>query len=295
MRKLLAGIMILTSLNLAAQDTLIHVNPLPDTQISSGSQNGPNTNQKVYNIKPIIDLPLTAAAMGMSLYGMSVIYGRDRVPEAEILALNPNNINSFDRSTADNYDLKAKSASDKFFYGSMPLPLVLLFDKKIRKDGLRVGMLYLQAMGIFGSIYTSSAMIADRFRPYSYNSNVEMARRTRGGVRNSFFAGHPGLVATSTFFAAKVFSDYHPDMKNKWVLYSIAGAAATATGLLRIKAGEHFPSDVMVGIPVGVLTGILVPHFHKNKALNPRLSFYPAMGANGGGGFTAVYKLGNRK
>jgi len=285
MRNVIAGLMILTSLNVFAQDT---------TVVSVNVKPARNMNGEVYNIKPIIDIPLTLAADGMALYGMSVIYGRDKVPEAEILALNSNNINSFDRSTADNYDLKAKSASDKLFYGSMPLPLVLLFDKEIRKDAGKIGLLYLQAMGIFGSIYTSSAMIADRFRPYSYNPNVDLGRRTRGGVRNSFFAGHPGLVATATFFAAKVYTDYHPEMKNKWILYTLAGGAATATGLLRIKAGEHFPTDVMVGIPVGVLTGILVPHFHKNRNENARLSLYPAMG-QGAGGFTAIYKLGNRK
>jgi membrane-associated phospholipid phosphatase len=291
-RTLFAGLLLLAGTHLQAQDTLIHLNPIPDTAIVPEHKGSVNTTE-VYKVRNWVDIPITLAADAMSLYGMSVIYGRDPVPESEILLLNPSNINSFDRSTADNYDLKAKSASDKLFYGSMPLPLFLFIDKEIRKDAAKIGLLYLQAMGIFGTMYTTSAMVADRFRPYSYNTNVDMARRTRGGVRNSFFAGHPGLVATATFFTAKVYADYHPEMKNKWILYTLAGGAAVATGALRIKAGEHFPSDVMVGIPVGVLTGILVPHFHKNKHFNPRISFYPGMG-NGSGGFTAIYRLGTK-
>ncbi|RYE19651.1 MAG: phosphatase PAP2 family protein, partial [Sphingobacteriales bacterium] len=237
---------------------------------------------KVYKMKYAVDIPLTAAGTAWTLYGFSKIYGRDKVPEAEINALDPADLNSIDRSTTDNYSEKAKNASDKFFYGSMPAPLLLLLDKKMRKDAGKIGLLYLEAMAITGTIYTASSMALSRFRPYAYNPNVEMGTRRGGGARNSFPAGHPGLVATSTFFMAKVYSDYHPEMKNKWILYTVAGGASLATGILRIKAGQHFPTDVMVGIPIGVLSGILVPHFHKNKEnRNLTLMPYSSGDANG--------------
>ena len=223
---------------------------------------------------------------------MSVIYGRNSTSESEILALDRNNVNRFDRPVIDNYSLSAKSASDKFFYGSMPLPLLLLIDGKIRKDGLRIGLLYLEAMGATGVLYTSSAMIADRFRPYTYNPNVKMETRMRGGGRNSFFAGHPALVGTSTFFMAKVFSDYHPNIKYKWVLYTVAAAATIGCGVFRIGAGQHFKTDVIVGWIVGPAMGVLIPQFHKNKAYgDSRLTLMPNFG-QGSAGFTAYYKLG---
>jgi membrane-associated phospholipid phosphatase len=127
----------------------------------------------------------------------------------------------------------------------MPLPLLLLLDKKIRKDDLKIGLLFLETMGTTGALYTSSAMIVNRFRPYAYNPEVSMKTRTRGGARNSFYAGHPSVMATSTFFMAKVFSDYHPAMKHKWILYALAGSATATTGLLRLKAGQHFKTDVI--------------------------------------------------
>lgn len=245
----------------------------------------------VYNIKPGLDIPLTILLDGWSIYGMSVIYGRDRTPESEILALNKNNINSFDRPIADNYSEKSADLSDKFFYGSMPLPLLLMLDKKMRKDGLKIGLLFLETMGTTGALYVSSAMIANRFRPYTYNSNVPMTTRTKGGGKNSFFAGHPAVVASSTFFMAKVISDYHPNMKNKWILYTLAGGATAATGLLRLDAGQHFKTDVITGVTIGTIVGILVPHLHKNKNLGEqRLSLKPAFGS-GGTGFAATYKL----
>lgn len=249
---------------------------------------------QVYKIKPWLDIPLTVAVDAWSLYGMSVIYGRDVVPDEEILALDKKNINKFDRPIADNYNTKAKSASDKFFYGSMPLPLFLLLDKKIRKDGLKIGLLYLETMGTTGVIYTISAMSANRFRPYAYNSNVPMDVRKRGGARNSFFAGHPAVVASSTFFMAQVYTHYHPNMKGKWILYALAGAATATTGLLRLEAGQHFKTDVITGVVIGTLVGNLVPHFHRNKSfIGDKVSLMPNF-VNGGSGFIARYRLGDK-
>ena len=243
----------------------------------------------VYHIKPIVDIPIAVAGTAWTLYGFSKIYGRDKASDAEVLALDKNDINKFDRPIADNYSIKAKEASDKFFYGSMPLPLFLLFDKAIRKDALRVGLLYLEAMAITGTLYTTAAMSANRFRPYAYNSAVDLGTRTRGGAKNSFFAGHVALVGTSTFFMARTLSDYHPDMKNKWILFSIAGLATATTGYLRMEAGQHFKSDVLLGAAIGTLSGILVPGIHKNKSTDPRLTLTPLVGMSNG--FTAYLKI----
>ena len=284
MKKALAFALLLLC---AGNELFAQENALADTADANAKPVFPN----VYNIKPWIDIPVALAADAWSLYGMSVIYGRDNIPASEIMGLNKNNINKFDRPITDNYSLSAKKTSDLFFYGSMPLPLFLLIDKKIRKDGLKIGLLYLEAMGITGTLYTSAAMIANRFRPYSYNDKVPMETRTRGGARNSFYAGHPSVVATSTFFMAKVYSDYHPNMKHKWILFTIAGGATAATGFLRMAAGQHFRTDVIAGVTIGSLVGVLVPHLHKTRkfgkgklVLAPNFQF-------GASGFTALYRL----
>ena len=251
-----------------------------------------NQNEtKVYTIKKGVDIPLTMAGVGWTLYAFTKIYNKDTSTIAQILALNEKNISSINRWAIDKYSEEAFKASNVFFYGAMPLPLVLLFDKSIRKDGVKVGLLYLEAMGITGILYTGSAYIHDKYRPYAYNPEVPMARRKRGGAKNSFFAGHVALVGTSTFFVAKVYSDYHPESKIKWLLYSAAGLATGATGYLRHRAGEHFPTDILIGVGVGTLTGILVPHFHKNKLFkNPNLSITPQLGTNNYG-FSLAYRF----
>jgi membrane-associated phospholipid phosphatase len=45
---------------------------------------------------------------------------------------------------------------------------------------------------------------------------------------------------------------------------------------LRIEAGMHFPSDVLMGAGVGTLSGILVPYFHNHRLIkNPNLCIIP--------------------
>jgi membrane-associated phospholipid phosphatase len=249
----------------------------------------------MYNIKPWLDIPITVAFAGFSVNGFRVIYGRDSISEATVLSLNKNDINRFDRPVTENYSEKAKNTSDLFFYGSMPLPLFLMLDKNIRKDALRVGLLYVEALAITGVFYTGSAMLANRYRPITYNSNVPMSVRTSGGNKNSFPGGHPSLVATSTFFMAKVYTDYHPNMKYKWALYTVAGGLTVTTAYLRFKAGYHFKTDLLAGVAFGTLSGILVPTLHKNKSRNKnmaKLSLFPNF-QNNSTGFTALYKLGS--
>src|ERR1051326_2488519 len=82
-------------------------------------------------------------------------------------------------------------------------------------------------------------------------------------VNFPFYAGHVALVATSSFFMAHVYADYHPDSKVKWLMYTLAGAATGYTAYMRYRGGQHFPSDILLGITQGTLTGLLVPHFHK--------------------------------
>lgn len=246
-----------------------------DTTVSiSGINLNEEKSDEVYKLKAASDIPITAIGTGWSLYAFSKIYSKDKSSVEKILSLNKNDIPSFDRHGASVYHPKADNLGDMLFYGSMPLPIILMLDKEIRKDGLKIALLYLESMSVTGLLYTGSVYLNDRYRPYAYNPNVPMDKRTRGGAKNSFFAGHVALIGTSTFFIAKVFNDYHPDSKLRWLPFTLAGLATGAAATARYRGGQHFLSDIVLGTVVGVLSGVLVPHVHKNKDISERrLSF----------------------
>jgi len=246
-------------------------------------------NTNVYKLKASVDVPIIAAAGGWSYYALSKIYKKDSSSLEDVLSLNKNDINRFDRWAADVYHPDAELESDKIFYGSMPLPIVLLLDKRIRKDALKIAVLYTEALSITGSLYTSATYI-NRYRPATYSDALTDEQKRSGNQRNSFFAGHVALVATSTFFTAKVYSDYHPHSKFRWVLYGIAAGATGATGYLRHRAGKHFPSDILLGAAVGTLSGILVPQAHKiKKREDKKVQIFPFTGEVHG--IAAIYRF----
>ena len=277
-----------------SQDTLwttsVHDTGSLKSETLIATQENKATSDEVYRLKPSVDIPLTTIGAGWSMYAFTKIYSKDPSTKEQILALNKNDINGFDRWGADVYSDKAANTSDFFFYGSMPLPLVLMLDKDIRRDAGKIGFLYLEAMSVTGLLYTGSVYLNDRYRPLAYNPEVPLEERMDGGSKNSFFAGHVALVATSTFFTAKVFSDYHPESKLKYLLYGAAVVGTAGTAYLRHAGGKHFPSDILIGTAVGTLSGILVPHFHKNPLLkNQRLSVTPFTGQSHG--LAVRYKL----
>lgn len=246
--------------------------------------------EPVYKLNLAVDIPLTAVTAAWSLYSFPQIYDKPGISQSEIENLDKNNIPGFDRWAADVYHDKAAKSSDYFFYAAMPLPLVLMIDREIRKDALKVGFLYLEAMSVTGLFYTGSAYVWDRYRPLVYNDKAPMGDRISGNARNSFLGGHPALVATSSFFVASVYADYHPESKFKYVLYGAAAIATGGTAYLRHRGGKHFPSDLIVGTTIGTLSGLLVPRLHKNKAYaNSRVRIMPYTGPSHG--VYMAYKL----
>jgi hypothetical protein len=222
-------------------------------------------NFDVYQLNPKVDIPVTAVGAGWSLYAFTKIYSKDPSTDEQMARLKKENVPSFDRWAAGMHSENADAASNILFYGSMPAPLLLLLDKEIRQDAPKVGFLYLESMAVTGLLYTGSTYFTNRFRPEAYRTDVPQSELRSGNLRNAFFAGHVALVATSTFFIAKVYGDYHPDSRLKWPLYGAAIAATGTTIYLRHKAGKHFPSDLLIGTAVGTLSGILVPHLHKTN------------------------------
>lgn len=288
-RKILPVILILAGLNTAAQTDTTGVDStlitITDSVISieENYRAYDEKPQPVYRIRKSVDIPLTVVSTAWSLYGLKEIYSKPDAPAEHVSRLRKEDINSFDRWAADVYHEKAAKTSDLLFYGAMPLPLLLLADKDIRKDGGKIMFLYFQTMTITGIYYTGSAFFVDRYRPYVYQPSVPIGDKIEGNARNSFLAGHPALVGTSTFFIAKVFRDYHPDSPLRHWFFAGAGLATGATAYLRHRAGRHFPSDLLLGTSLGTLTGILVPHLHKNKVLkNKDITVVPFSGRSHG-------------
>lgn len=73
--------------------------------------------------------------------------------------------------------------------------------------------MYVETLGITGAMYTLTAGLVYRSRPYVYGNKAPTEKRLGKGSQRSFYGGHVATTAALTFFTAKVFRDFNPDSK----------------------------------------------------------------------------------
>jgi membrane-associated phospholipid phosphatase len=185
--------------------------------------------------------------------------------EAQIMALSRNDVSLFDRSATYNANYASRKASDIGLISSIVLPSVLFLDSDIRRDYAQVSTLYAETLLLNYLLTESTKQLVQRPRPLTYNPNVPLSEKMEQDARLSFYSGHTSTTAASTFFAAKVYSDYHPNSPALPYVWGTAALLPAAVGYLRYDGGKHFPTDIIVGYLLGAAVGFLVPELHKIK------------------------------
>lgn len=181
-------------------------------------------------------------------------------------ALHRNNIRlAFDRKATNNWSPRSAKISDVFMYGAYTAPLWLGWSPIFRQKsnaGTMTAMAaqtFLLTAGITNVVKNS----VRRPRPFLYNPDAPLADKLERDGRQSFFSGHTSTTAAMCFFTAFTYAKVYPQKRSKYVVWGAAIVLPALTGFYRIKAGKHFPSDVVVGYTVGALTGVLVPYWHR--------------------------------
>ncbi len=235
---------------------------------------------------------VTGTILGIGLttnyLGVARVFQKQALSPSEIQALNKGIVNSFDRWALEQDPTKVNAYShysDYAVVSTVVLPVFLLLDKQIRQDWYDMLLMYVETMSITPNIYEWSPLgvtFQNRVRPVAYYDQLTNDERTIGENRNSFYSNHVAVVSASTFFMAKVYSDYNPDIgDNKYLLYGAATIPPLILGYFRVKGLRHFPSDVIVGMGVGALCGIVIPELHRVQYKNISLGLYSSSEATG--------------
>ncbi|MBK8497306.1 MAG: phosphatase PAP2 family protein [Flavobacteriales bacterium] len=102
-----------------------------------------------------------------------------------------------------------------------------------------------------------------RPRPYLYNGDVPSTLYHGRDDRLSFWSGHTASIASFTFSSACMIDRSDADRGTKTAAWAGAVAVPALMGYLRVRAGRHFPTDVLTGFVVGALVGTVVPYIHR--------------------------------
>lgn len=219
--------------------------------------------QKLYKTSVTHSGLIIGGSVGLVGGSWLIENAREPLTPADILVLNDGSINGVDKGAANNYSLEAGSASDLFKNGVFAAPLALFLSDQGRENAREIMMMYAEVLSFnSGLTYITKSSVA-RYRPYAYNPSVSFDIKLGKSSRRSFYSGHVSHVASLSFFTANIFDDLYPDSKYKYAVWAGAIAAPAITAYLRVKAGSHFPTDVVVGYGIGALIGYFVPELHK--------------------------------
>lgn len=206
-----------------------------------------------------------------------------QLSENEVFSLKKSDVNWFDRGAINQNVARisiSRRRSDAILNLSMGMVSLLALDKKVRHEWKNGLALYIETIAVTTTLQTWTANKTNRIRPIAYMGDADTGKRLDKRNKNSFYSGHTASASTVSFFAAKFYSDLHPELGNKkWLLYAAALIPPALVGRYRVKGGKHFYSDVLIGAAMGAASGILVPEWHK-RSRSKRITITPQFGGN---------------
>lgn len=170
-----------------------------------------------------------------------------------------------DLAVRDNFSRRAAHISDGLLAASLVAPIGYLTGGTIEDaDGDRL-MIYGESLAINIALVQAAKHLVQRPRPYLYARSAAATRYAAAqgdDARMSFYSGHAALSFGAAVTGAYLLGASTDNRTARSFAWGLGLAAATATANLRVRAGKHFYSDVVIGGLVGITVGYVVPALH---------------------------------
>ncbi len=170
-------------------------------------------------------------------------------------------------------------------------PILNGFRAKSVRTAVVDAMLFAEAMSLTWGVTNLAKIAVRRPRPRAYidaeaNRDDLTYSNTVTDSSLSFFSGHASMTASISATATYLAFARSPGTAWPWVTLGASTALTTCVSIERVRAGAHFPTDVIAGSTAGAVVGTLVTHLHHRVSKEPVqlwIGFEPA-GASGGVG-----------
>ena len=229
------------------------------------------------------ELGLGSVAIGAAATGYLLEQAEDPIPYRS-LALPA--VPSFDRTALGRNSEAAVASSDVVAYGTLAAPLLLLTKRRVATDYLTLGVMFAETLVLNQGVTDIIKAVVRRPRPYLYAASLPPDLEVTAYDRSSYLSNHTSTTAAAAFFAGRVFADYHPDSKLKPYVWAASAALPAVAGYLRVRGGQHFPSDVVAGYGLGAAIGYAIPLLHHRGDRTSELSVVPT-----GTGILLIYRF----
>lgn len=223
-----------------------------------------------------IDGAITGGELGLSLLASLIHVNRSARWNTEIFG-------SVDLRVRSNFSASADALSNLSFGLAVVTPLFAELGSGINDEAGRRTLLYGETIGASLLFNAIAKYTVQRPRPYAYSGNerVKAYIGTQGNdSRVSFYSGHAALTFAAAVSGSYLFAEGSSDKNARAVMWGVEFALASATANLRVIAGKHYYSDVVIGAIMGAAIGFGVPALHHSDrgVLEPTGREWAAMG-----------------
>jgi len=154
-------------------------------------------------------------------------------------------------------------------------PILSGFREKSARTALVDAILYAETISLTVGVTNLAKIAVRRPRPVAYkdaeaHENDPNYSNADTDSSLSFFSGHASVSAAVTATATYLAFVREPKTARPWITLIVGTALTSFVGFERVRAGKHFPTDVIAGAMAGAGIGILVPHFHRVDENSPR-------------------------
>jgi hypothetical protein len=167
-----------------------------------------------------------------------------------------------DRSVRANLSAGAAQTSDVSLVSSITIPLAAELGSGDEVTFANTTLVYAEVLSVNMFANTVVKYGVQRPRPYASRSEPETLSYIRSEGRDaylSFYSGHASTAFAAAVSGSYMFAATHPDSSTRLWMWGVEFALASATATLRVRAGKHYYSDVIVGAAAGSAIGIGVP------------------------------------
>jgi len=225
-----------------------------------------------------IDRPADGLVIGGAL---ALGLGLSLIPMREHRALWQHELfGDTDAAVHTSFSPRAAQLSDGILAAAVAAPIVYLTGGTIEDaDGDRL-LLYGEALAVNLALFEGAKRLVQRPRPYLYSTSPAVARYAAAqgdDAYQSFYSGHAATAFCAATAGAYLVAASSTSSGVRALAWGGGFAAAGAAANLRVRAGKHFYSDVVIGGLLGIAIGYAVPALHADgKPYAPSL---PDLGA----------------
>jgi membrane-associated phospholipid phosphatase len=206
--------------------------------------------------------------------------------EHDLLGIDRNAVSQTIDPNASNYSNYGLAAAVVF---AMVDPVLSGFREKDVQSGIADAFIYAESTSVAYALTNITKMAVRRPRPKAY-----MAARASQDPNYSnsdtdsslsFFSGHAALVSAIGGTATYLAFARSPHTARPWFTLAASTALTGFVSYERVRAGAHFPTDVIAASIAGVGVGVIVPHLHRSGSIEQRriwVGFAPVDRGEGG-------------